>query len=298
MPTTPFLVCSDSEATLLRITGADALEWLQGQTSQDLRDFAVGDARGTCLCRATGQIESVATLYRVAPEEVLVVTDSTSIAVWEDRLDRMVILEEIAGEVIPAPAWWVQGVDWRGEGAAQARTEGGWRLRFDRTGRPGFLVIVRESEMPIEAKGAKLINEADLRWQGLRNGIPRAGWDYDERTLPPELGPRFESAHVSYTKGCYLGQEVLQRIHSRGHVNRQWVALEGSQELPKGVALHLPGSERAAGTVRYSLLAPEGWTGEPWLTSAYLPRDAAHPETVLRVGGADGPESVRVVSRG
>ncbi len=59
----------------------------------------------------------------------------------------------------------------------------------------------------------------------LEAGIPLAGQDYHLKTLAPELGPSFEARHISYTKGCYTGQEVLMRIHSRGHTNRTWVGL-------------------------------------------------------------------------
>ncbi|MFX6234584.1 tRNA-modifying protein YgfZ, partial [Acinetobacter baumannii] len=65
----------------------------------------------------------------------------------------------------------------------------------------------------------------------LRAGNPRLGGDTTQKTLPPELGPAFESRTVSYTKGCYMGQEVLMRIHSRGHTNRTWVCLTSAEPL-------------------------------------------------------------------
>ena len=57
-------------------------------------------------------------------------------------------------------------------------------------------------------------------------GIPRFGADMDENTLPPEAG--IESRAVSYTKGCYIGQEVISRIKSVGHVNRHLAGLKFS----------------------------------------------------------------------
>ena len=57
------------------------------------------------------------------------------------------------------------------------------------------------------------------------------------RTLPPEMGPAFEAAHVSYTKGCYTGQEVLMRIHSRGHTNKTWVGFVLDKAVTAGARI-------------------------------------------------------------
>ncbi len=73
-------------------------------------------------------------------------------------------------------------------------------------------------------------------------GVPRYGIDFDQRHFPQETG--LEDA-VSYTKGCYLGQEVVARIHYRGHVNHSLRALvlRGRRELPPGTAVRFDGKE-------------------------------------------------------
>ena len=74
-------------------------------------------------------------------------------------------------------------------------------------------------------------------------GTPRWGADMGPRTLPPELGPAFEASHVSLAKGCYTGQEVLMRMHTRGHTNRTWVGLVSEKPLAVGASVLHEGQE-------------------------------------------------------
>src|SRR5439155_26281954 len=79
----------------------------------------------------------------------------------------------------------------------------------------------------------------------IEQGIPRFGVDMDETNFPQECG--IEDLAVSYNKGCYVGQEVLNRIHTLGHVNQQLRGLrlaDDSKTLPvKGDRLYLAGKE-------------------------------------------------------
>ena len=77
-------------------------------------------------------------------------------------------------------------------------------------------------------------------------GLPRYGADMNDKTLPQETG---QLHALSYTKGCYLGQEIVERISTRGHVNRQLVGLlfEGRQDVPPGAELRA--GEQSVGTV-------------------------------------------------
>jgi folate-binding protein YgfZ len=68
----------------------------------------------------------------------------------------------------------------------------------------------------------------------LEAGYPIFGQDITEKTLVMEMGPDYIARHLSFDKGCYTGQEVVHRIYSRGHTNRQWVALVGDGPMPVG----------------------------------------------------------------
>jgi folate-binding protein YgfZ len=86
---------------------------------------------------------------------------------------------------------------------------------------------------------ARAVDGCACGWDALETarieaGVPRFGADLDETTLPPEAG--LDVTAVSYNKGCYIGQEVLNRIHTIGHVNRKLVGLRlsaGTSALPR-----------------------------------------------------------------
>lgn len=87
-------------------------------------------------------------------------------------------------------------------------------------------------------------------------GHPEWGLDMDDTTIPQEAN--LEDAHaISYTKGCYTGQEVVARVHFRGHVNRHLRALAsvGGDPIPKGAEL-LDDTGKVVGDVRSSVLSP------------------------------------------
>jgi len=96
------------------------------------------------------------------------------------------------------------------------------------------LQTIPEGEFPVwTGDGFKLLGEIN-DVNRLERGWPELGVDIDAKTFPQELGESFVAAHVSFTKGCYLGQEVVHRIHARGKVNRIWAAVESDSELQVG----------------------------------------------------------------
>jgi folate-binding protein YgfZ len=81
-------------------------------------------------------------------------------------------------------------------------------------------------------------------------GVPRYGVDITPKTLAMEMGAAFVASRVSFSKGCYTGQEINERIHSRGHTNRVWYGIRTSE-------LVAPGAETTpAGVVTSSVVSP------------------------------------------
>jgi folate-binding protein YgfZ len=131
----------------------------------------------------------------------------------------------------------------------------------------------------------------------LEAGIPWFGYDFDESTLPHEAG--LENSHISYSKGCYLGQEIVERVRSRGRVNRHLALLEfrGDAIPPRGTELfgeessaqkagqpHLPDAAAAptakpAGHVTRSSWSPA--RRQP-IAMAYLRREFLTPGGIIR----------------
>ena len=106
------------------------------------------------------------------------------------------------------------------------------------------------------SEGARLVGAAAAESARIEAGRPLWGIDMDESTLPQEVNLEALGA-VSFTKGCYTGQEVVARLHFRGHVNRRLMGLrvEGATARDRGAELtNLEGA--ACGDIRSSIVSP------------------------------------------
>jgi folate-binding protein YgfZ len=113
------------------------------------------------------------------------------------------------------------------------------------TGQPGFRVICGAEEKAelarrFESAGARRAGEEDARTVRIENGKARYGEDITDTSLPQETR---QMHAVSFTKGCYIGQEIVERIRTRGHVNRtlQSVELPGAEPAAPGSTLDFGG---------------------------------------------------------
>jgi folate-binding protein YgfZ len=82
----------------------------------------------------------------------------------------------------------------------------------------------RELDARVRAHGGTPAGMEALNSIRLESGTPWFGRDYDDKNIPHEAG--LEHSHISYEKGCYTGQEIVERVRSRGHVNRRLTALQ------------------------------------------------------------------------
>ena len=103
--------------------------------------------------------------------------------------------------------------------------------------------------------GGRAVGYQALSALRLEQGIPWFGYDFGDKQIPHEAG--LEHSHISYTKGCYTGQEIVERVRSRGQVNRIRVLLKFDTNEPPlaGTALIAAGKE--AGHVTRTALSPE-----------------------------------------
>jgi len=118
----------------------------------------------------------------------------------------------------------------------------------------------------------------------LVQGVPWFGYDFGEKQIPHEAG--LQDSHISYTKGCYTGQEIVERVRSRGQVNRQRVGLrfgDGVQSVPAaGAALSLGDAE-----VGHVTRAARSFFPDAILAMAYVRKEGAALGTMLSCGGDD-----------
>jgi len=163
-------------------------------------------------------------------------------------------------------------------GRAAALTRNGASLVVSRVaarGLDGFECLAGSGDgaglaAALEARGARAVAPALLEERRILAGFPRLGAEIDDRTLPQEVRLD-ELGAVSFTKGCYLGQETVARVHFRGHPNR-WLA---GLELERGPA-SLPLPVVADGEPAGRLTSACWWDArEAWVGLAVLRRGVA-----------------------
>jgi len=118
---------------------------------------------------------------------------------------------------------------------------------------------------------------AALSGTRLAQGVPWFGYDFGEKQIPHEAG--LQDSHISYTKGCYTGQEIIERVRSRGQVNRQRVRLAFSGDVVPEPEAPLTIDSKEVGHVTR---AARAWDPARILGMAYVRKEAAAPETVLQ----------------
>jgi aminomethyltransferase len=114
----------------------------------------------------------------------------------------------------------------------------------------------------------------------LECGIAWFGNDYDDRQIPHEAG--LEHSHISYEKGCYTGQEIVERVRSRGHANRRLAELSFAAEQPPAPGTKLLAGGAEAGNVTSAALSPT--LGQP-IGLGYLRREHSAIGTQIDASG-------------
>jgi folate-binding protein YgfZ len=293
------------------LSGPDRARYLNAVTSGNIRDLAPGQSALGLLLNAQGHM--LAELITLALEERLLVLGHAFLRQRTfEILDKFIIMDDatltdeteatgtlaIGGPKAPEllrnlaqidyaqlpTAAHVAGVLEFSGAAIPCRV-----LRHSLFGSQGVeLLLPRESlvnaweavSAAVHGLGGSPIGYRALDMLRLEAGIPWFGTDLDEQHIPQEGG--VETTHISFTKGCYTGQEIVERVRSRGHVNRRLTGLlfDGG-EAPKAGAAVLAANGSEAGHVTSATFSPLAGKA---LGMAYLRREYQQPGTNLRCG--------------
>ena len=194
------------ERDVVTIAGSEAADYLQGQVSQDVHALAVDDAAWTFVLSPQGKVDGWGRVHRIDAETYELDVDPGAGADVVARLQRFLLrtkAEITLQESVPGVA--VRGVEPAGAlPIAAADGVGGDVLR------------AKVGDLPADVADAADDDGAALESMRIRSGIPAWGREIDHDTIPATLGQRVIDASVSFTKGCYTGQELVARIDSRG----------------------------------------------------------------------------------
>jgi len=287
------------DLVVLRATGDDVRSWLNGQVTQDVRTTEPGQATYALVVTVKGRI--ITDVWAHDDRQSSSDKDSFSLVVprialepLSAQLDKMIIMEDVELERADARVLTVQGpraVEVIETGLEAASREGVWTC--DRLGAGGRDVVVGtdavESTLERLVAAAKRIGGfavSDEGWElaRLRRAVPKLGPDFGDRTYPQETG--LDARAVSFTKGCYIGQEVVCMLEARGQVTRRLVQLrvEGASAPPQGVKIHADDDEGAeVGSITSSALDPES---NDAVALAYVKRKLAERGQRVRVEAA------------
>lgn len=297
----------------LRVTGDDRIAYLQGQLSQDILPLQeAGNGAFSCLLKPTGQMLSDMVLFSTE-DAILILTPPHTRRTVLERLTQFIVMEDVeieditenlvllhvagplsAGRLEPFGLeetlllWRSRRSTWRGTSLTVVRT--------DRCGEQGYdlLAPVESTSVLWQAlldAGVRPIGYEAFNVRRVEAGIPLFGIDMDENTIPLEAG--LGERAISFTKGCYTGQEVIHRIFSRGHTNRSLIGLRLLADvLPPYGALISAGGRRDAGWVTSAVRSPS--LGAV-IALGYLRNEYAVPGTTVVVQHEPSPIEAQVV---
>lgn len=285
---------------LIQVSGADRLMWLNNLVTNDVRTLLENTGCYAFALDARGRIRFDLNIFDLG-DVLLLDVDRAAVVRAIEHLSSYIIMEEVRIEDASAD---YARIGCAGPCAGVLSTElgisdfdampllairrlagGSLLFRSGFAGLPGFELAIPSDQASALLKrlveaGAAPAGAATLEVLRIEAGIPWLGRDLDETVLPPETGRIARG--VSYTKGCYLGQEILERMRSRGSLGRRLVRLR----LARGGELMLPAAICREGIEvgRLTSAACHPLSGE-WIGLGYL-RTTVEDARGLTVGAA------------
>lgn len=263
-------------AAWLRVAGSDALNYLQGQFTNDLRDLGPDGAYGLWL-NAKGKVVADSFVLPAPPVDgapsFWVGSYFSSAAAVRARLESCIVADDVVIEDATAD-WAAVTIFGAADRAALRSTVPGSLVFSGRRDHPvhheWVFPAAAQAEVQAHLAGLPPFSETDLHLRRVRAGIAAVPADIGEGDLPNEGG--LDDVAISYTKGCYLGQEVMARLKTMGQVRRRLLRVTGNGPVPAlPSALHA--GDRVVGELRSAVAVGAGYEGLALLTLLHLPAD-------------------------
>jgi folate-binding protein YgfZ len=284
------------------LTGEDRVRWLNGMVTNNVRDLAVGHGGYSFLLNAQGRIQGDLVSYNRG-DYLLLTTDREQAPAIKAIFDHYIIMDDVevadisdklltigvagpkarevlanAGiDVTPLEPGQVIDLVWRDIGISVVRNA---QLAMD-----GYEIWFAPDNADkvwdeLRSAGATPAGSDALELYRLVRGVPRFGIDLRDKDLPQETGQLYA---LNFAKGCYIGQEIVERIRSRAILHRTFVGFEVEGEPPpSGTKVRV--NDKNAGEMTSAARVPFP-SGERTLALGYAHREVATPGTVVQIGG-------------
>ena len=235
-----------TDRAFLRITGPDATRWLNGMVTNNIKDLAPGQGNFNFLLNAQGRIQGTCTIYREPGE-------GESVFLLESDQSQIDTIHKLLDKFII-----MDDVE---------------------------LTPVDSSEQPLGFLGLKAgtveVSPEAIEAHRILTAQPKFGQDIRDRDLPQETA---QTHALHFAKGCYLGQEIVERIHSRGQVHRTFTAFTLNGSLPQ-LPSPLESNAKPAGELTSAIQI-----GNTLHALGYLRREAQPP--LIYPGGTATPKAL------
>lgn len=274
-------------------TGEDRARLLHAMTTNHVEQLRPGGGLYAFFLTAQGRIIADARLFCLE-DAFLIDTEPEARERLYQHLDKFIIADDVTLEDASSGLACL-GVE--GPGAADCLRQLGaplpdaeygiaawgerWVARANSTGQPGYLIFARDAAaLAQELHGLPTPDTEAVETVRIENGKARYGVDFTEANIPQET----QLPHaLNFSKGCYLGQEIVERVRSRGHVNRMVSALEVAGNRVPARSAKITADGKEVGEITSAALSPASGT---IVAMGILRTEARQPSVALSVDGA------------
>ncbi|MBI2820031.1 MAG: aminomethyl transferase family protein [Acidobacteria bacterium] len=297
----------------LLVCGKDAPRFLHGMVTNEVKELQPGQGNHAFFLDVHGHIQADARILRLDADSFQIDCDRSRVDTVRQTLEKYIIADdvEVADQTAALACLAIEGPCSLEVLREAIGFEPPHMLPLEHLEVPDLNLRVARASISGEfgywmwgsaaqlaeawTKGAKAGAALGARPVGhfaseicrIEAGLPRFGAEINDKTLPQETG---QLHALSYTKGCYLGQEIVERIRTRGHVNRKLVGLlfEGPQDVAPGANLTAAG--QSVGSITS---AAYSYGLRRTIALAMVRRESSEPGTFLVAGsaGATGLEA-------
>ncbi len=297
----------------IRVTGEDRVRWLNGMVTNSIQELKDGEGNYSFLLSVQGRIQGDATIF-AEPSALMIETAASQVPGLMTLLDRFIIMDDVeladvtgsrSGLLIAGPKavslfariglqvedlanLHQRATSWNSTQISVLRNDSPLVPRFELWADPNTVSNLFEA---LQNAGATLCDAQSLDWLRILEGTPLYGTDIRDRELPQETG---QTRALHFSKGCYLGQEIVERIRSRGNVHRTFCGFRLDGELPvAGASLEVDGKQVGELTSIAAIPLPQENPTIVHLALGYTRREALDRRLPLHyAGGVAVPVSI------